>query len=455
MIETRALGVGGYRCWRAALAISSLLAYGASGTETAVNDFKHLGVASCASGVCHGKSGRQADHQSGVDICTPKKEQDVALREYFVWQQCDRHSAAFNRLKEAPAQKIADKLGLANAWGAKICLDCHADTAPGDKAGPKFKRTDGVGCEACHGGSEKWIEVHKDPKTSHQENVRLGMYPSEQPLQRAQLCLSCHLGTRDRFATHVIMGAGHPRLTFELEAFTANQPKHYVVDPDYVTRKGKIEGMNLWVTGQLENAERYLTLLQSPLLTPSGTASAMIPELAFYDCFGCHHPTDNIRWSKGRAGPGVNPGTLRLQRQNFLMLQAVAETLGAGGLGDLVAGTDQLVRAGQTDPATLRTAAQTLLTRVRGCESWSTRKYSDAEVGSVRKTLLRYAADDRASDFAAAEQVVLGVESLSHSLNDYDRRKGALDALYDKVKSGANFNPAQFADAAKRVLGQF
>jgi hypothetical protein len=40
-------------------------------------------------------------------------------------------------------------------------------------------------------------------------------------------------------------------------------------------------------------------------------------------------------------------------------------------------------------------------------------------------------------------------------LNDFDRRRGALDALYDKVKSGTNFNPAQFADAAKRVQNQF
>jgi Cytochrome c554 and c-prime len=429
----------------------SLVTLVAMGSETAVNDYKHLGVASCASGVCHGKSAQSKDRPAPSGLCTPKKEQDVALREYLVWQQCDRHSAAYNRLKEAPAQRIAEKLGLANAWGAKICLDCHSDTAPGDKAGPKFRRTDGVGCEACHGGSEKWIEVHKDPKTSHAENVRLGMYPSDQPLQRAQLCLSCHLGTKDKYATHVILGAGHPRLSFELEAFTANQPKHYVVDADYVARKGTIAGMNLWVTGQLENAERYLTLLQSPLLTASG----MVPELAFYDCFGCHHPTDSMRWSRERAGPGVNPGTLRLQKQNLLMLQALAAVVAPAGAAELAAATDQLVRAGQVDPGTLRGAAQQMLERLRTYDVWSTRVYSQVEVANVRKTLVRFAADDKTSDFAAAEQVVLGVESLSHTLNDYERRTAALDALYDKVKSGANFNPAQFADTAKRVLSQF
>jgi len=416
-----------------------LSASAAGAAEAAASDNKHMGVASCASSVCHGKS-------------SPQKDKHVALNEYTVWSRDDRHSQAYNRLKSALSMQIAAKLAIANPAGAKLCLDCHADSTPVGKPGPtKFKITDGVGCEACHGGAEKWIETHAQPTATHKENLARGMYPTEQPLQRAALCLSCHLGTRDKFATHVIMGAGHPRLSFELEAFTANQPAHYVVDADYVARKGKIDGMNLWVTGQIENAERYLTLLQSNLLMPSG----MIPELAFYDCFACHHATDNIRWSSTRAGPGINPGTLRLQKQNLLMIQAVAEAVGPDSLADIVAGTDNLIRAGQIDAASVRSAAQRLLDRLHRCESWSTRAYSETEIARVRKILLRFAAEDRASDFGAAEQVVLGVESLSYSLNDRDRRKSAIDALYDRVKSGANFNAALFADAARRVQGQF
>jgi len=45
------------------------------------------------------------------------------------------------------------------------------------------------------------------------------MYPTEEPMERARLCLSCHLGTERKFATHEIMGAGHPRLAFELELY--------------------------------------------------------------------------------------------------------------------------------------------------------------------------------------------------------------------------------------------
>lgn len=434
-----ALALGSYGVLAAGAGAGARAAAGASADSVAPGTaYKHMGVASCASSVCHGKISAQ-------------KDRNVALNEYTIWSRDDRHSQAFNRLKSPLALQIGAKLDIANPSNAKICIDCHADAAGTTQAGPKFKLTDGVGCEACHGGAEKWIESHAQPNATHRDNIARGMYPTELPLQRATLCLSCHLGTRDRFATHEIMGAGHPRLSFELETFTANQPAHYVVDADYVTRKGKIDGMNLWVTGQIESAERFLKLLQSNLLMPSG----MIPELAFYDCFGCHHSTDSNRWSRLRAGPGIKPGTLRLQKQNLLMLQAVAEAVGPEGLTELVAGTDNLIRAGQTDPASLRSAAQRLLDRLHSDESWSTRAYSPADIAKVRKILVRMAAEDKASDFAAAEQIMLGLDSLSHSLDDYDKRRSALDALYDKVKSGANFNPSQFADAARRVQGQF
>jgi len=62
--------------------------------ETAAADAKHLGVASCATSVCHGKS-----ISKGVDPCRPKKEEDVDLREAVVWQECDLHFAAFTRLR--------------------------------------------------------------------------------------------------------------------------------------------------------------------------------------------------------------------------------------------------------------------------------------------------------------------------------------------------------------------
>jgi Cytochrome c554 and c-prime len=411
----------------------------AGSADAPTNGDKHLGVATCASSVCHGKISAQVG-------------KNVALNEYTVWSQNDHHSQAYNHLKSPAAVQMAAKLGLPSAVGAKICLDCHADNVPRSMQGPKFRLTDGIGCEACHGGSEKWIETHTQTSATHKANLDRGMYPSEQPLKRATLCLSCHYGSADRFATHAIMGAGHPRLSFELEAYTENQPAHFIVDEDYLRRKGKIEEMNLWVTGQLENEERYLTLLQSGLFA----STAIFPEFAFYDCFGCHHANENnLRWSRGRAGPGAIPGMPRLQKEHLLTLQALAAVIAPSAAAELTSGGEELVHAGQTGVPNVRSAAQKLLERLRGYEPWARRAYSAGEIAGVRKALLRVAADDHASDFASAEQIVQGVDSLSDALHERDRRKSALDALFDKVNGPNNFNATQFADTARRVQAQF
>ncbi|MBL8266968.1 multiheme c-type cytochrome [Steroidobacter sp.] len=406
--------------------------------EPGIADYKHMGVASCATSVCHGK-------------LAPQSDKDVALNEYRIWQQEDRHAQAFRTLELAESKRIAANLGLPNATAAKICLDCHADNVPSDKRGPKFQISDGIGCEACHGGSEKWLESHTAESATHKDNVARGMYPTEQPLKRVQVCLGCHLGTKDQFATHAIMGAGHPRLSFELEAYTTNQPAHFIVDADYEQRKGKIEGMNLWVTGQLETSRRFLSLLQTNMFH----AGSMFPELAFYDCHSCHHPMDKIRWNAARAGAGIKPGTVRLQTQNLIVLQALTDTFEPAATAQLAELTNALIRAGQRDRAAVSEAAKALLNWLAPRDVLARRQYSSADVIKMRKTLARYAATDKAGDYAAAEQIVLGLESLSYSIGDRNSKKAALDALYNAVKNDSTFSPQQFATAAANAQKSF
>jgi hypothetical protein len=410
----------------------------ADAAESDVAGFKHLGVASCATSVCHGK-------------VAPQPGKNVGLNEYRLWSQEDRHAQAYRTLESAESKRMAARLGIPSAVASKLCLDCHADNMPAAKRGPKFQISDGVGCEACHGGGEKWLETHASEGATHKDNVARGLYPSEQPLARAQLCLSCHLGTKDKFATHMIMGAGHPRLNFELEAFTANQPAHYEVDEDYIKRKGKIEGANLWVTGQMESAQRMAALLQTSLFHPAG----MFPELAFYDCHSCHHPMDKKREPAQASAAGLKPGSLRLQTQNVLMLQVLATVIDATAAPQLAVASGALVRAGQADTAAVNAAAGKLLGWLQTKNSWTTRAYTRTEVIAIRKALVASAAAGNASDYATAEQVVLGVESLSYSLRDRDGHKAALDVLYKSVESDSAFNPTRFAAEAKRVQGQF
>ncbi len=409
----------------------------ASVASAAVDDHIHLGVASCATGVCHGKLAAQQDA-------------NVWLNEYRIWSAEDRHARAYLTLGSAESKAMAAKLGLASATTAKICLDCHADNVPAAKRGRKFQLSDGVGCEACHGGAELWIETHTEPNATHADNIAKGLFPSEHPLERAALCLDCHMGGRDRFATHVIMGAGHPRLSFELDAFGINQPAHFAIDDDYVRRKGDVPGFRLWLMGQLVGAQRMLELQSSAWFDrPNG----LFPELALYDCQGCHHAMDDRRWSRSLAGPGIDPGTLRLNDDHLRVLLAIMTVLDPEIRESFAEQVQGLIRAGQQSVVAVRTAATKLAGLIEARrDAWRERRFDRATIVAVRQAIVRSAANGELSDYGAAEQAFLAVDSLNIALGDGDRVRRAVDALFETVADDKTFRPDRFVAAARTLL---
>ena len=105
------------------------------------DNYKHQGVASCASSFCHG-------------ALNEKSTYTVLQNEYITWTRHDRHAKAYNTLLTDESKRIAANLGLKNAHTADMCLDCHADNVQDSQRGVLFDISDGVGCEACHGGAE-------------------------------------------------------------------------------------------------------------------------------------------------------------------------------------------------------------------------------------------------------------------------------------------------------------
>jgi hypothetical protein len=425
---------------RAALLALLVLVTGATARADIADDV-HLGVASCATGVCHGKLSEQAD-------------QNVWLNEYRIWSADDRHARAYLTLGSPESKAMAAKLGLASAQTAKICLDCHADNVPAAKRGPKFQISDGVGCEACHGGAERWIETHTEPGVEHADNLAKGMYRTENPLDRAAVCLDCHMGDADRYATHVIMGAGHPRLSFELDAFTTNQPAHFEIDDDYVRRKGPhggaTDGFGRWLAGQVAGARRMLALQASDWLSkPEG----IFPELALYDCQSCHHAMDDRRWTQARVGAGIRPGTLRLNDDHLRILVAATAVLDSGERAGLEKSIDALVRAGQRSPAAVAEAARALDGWLAAREkAWSDRTFERGTVVAVRKAVVAAAANGDLSDYGAAEQTFLAVDSLGYALGDGDRLSGRVDTLFKTVENDQTYRPDHFEAAARALL---
>lgn len=412
-----------------------LAAVGQSQPLPSEAEYEHLGPASCATSVCHGKVARD-------------ETANVWLNEYRVWSRDDYHSRAYSVLRSEESQAMADKLGLSNATTAEICLDCHADNIPADKRGEKFQISDGVGCEACHGGAEKWIEAHAEDDATHQNNLALGMYPTEKPEARAKLCLSCHVGTQEKFADHDIMAAGHPRMSFELETFTVNQPAHYHVDEDYLERKGNIRSVNMWANGMVFKAKRQLDLLRSDLLDGHG----LFPELAFFDCHACHHPMNERLMQATSVTQGLPPGVVQLDDSSYQMLIAIASVVApdtAAALGERVR---QLHAAATNGRQPLRDQAGRLAGMMDGLVgTLGKHDYTEQDMRAIRLALLDKARRGEYADFTSAEQAFLAVETLSIELGEYDQLGASLDALFETLRSEHDFDPGRYASAARQM----
>ena len=293
--------------WKTLLtALTALVAPWAIASPPLPNVSTHptVGTVNCASSTCHGS-------------VTPWQDSNVLQNEYTTWLRLDKHAHAYNVLLNEQSQRIAKNLGLKEgAHNAKVCLDCHAHNPAPKLRGERHIVSEGVGCEGCHGPADKWVKSHTVAGATHAENIANGLYPTDNPRAQAKLCLSCHFGDENRFVTHRIMGAGHPRMSFELETFSLLAPAHYRIDDDWKKRKGEHDPMKVWAIGQAIAAQQLLDTLADPKRGRDG----LFPELVLFDCHACHHPMSEKKWTpRGNLGPGK----VRLNDSNLLMLRAL------------------------------------------------------------------------------------------------------------------------------------
>ena len=123
---------------------------------------------------------------------------------------------------------------------------------------------------------------------SLEEKAALGLRPTKDVLHRAQLCTSCHVGTKDKEVNHDLIAAGHPRLAFELGGYHGIYNKHWDINKDH-ERYPDFEA-RLWSVGQLTSAKAALELLAARAAgaSKSGKESKPWPEFSEYNCFACH-----------------------------------------------------------------------------------------------------------------------------------------------------------------------
>ena len=394
-----------------------------------------LGTVNCANSLCHGS-------------ITRWKDSNILQNEYVTWSRVDKHARAYNILLNARSQRIVKNLGLKEpAHEAKICLDCHADNIAPAQRGERFKLSDGVTCEACHGPAERWIKPHVAPEATHAQNLANGLYPTAETIPRARLCLSCHFGNADKFVTHRIMGAGHPRMSFELETFSMIEPAHYRIDKNYEERKQVFDGVKVWAVGQALAVAEIMDIMSDPKRGRDG----LFPELVLFDCHACHHPMSDLRWRPKTAfGPSPGPGVARLNDANMLMLRAIAAQVDPA-LGERV--TAQVARlhraaAGQGDALAEAAALKRLSYEV--AERIEKFTFSERALRGIALSLIDEGLAGNYNDYAGAEQAAMAIGSVV----DFMHKRGlvgsvpavnaSLNRLRATLANDEQYKPAEF-----------
>ena len=409
-----------------------------------------LGTVTCASSLCHGAIKRW-------------KNSPVLQNEYVTWSRTDKHTRTYSVLLNERSKRIAKNLGLKQpAHEAKICLDCHAHNIPLERRGERFKLSDGVVCEACHGPAERWIKPHvnpvTDPAAHHAANIEHGLYPTSDAIARAKLCLSCHFGNKDKLVTHRIMGAGHPRMSFELDTFTEIAPKHFVVDKDYAERKQVWEGAKTWAIGQALAVAETMDILKDEKRGRDG----LFPELVLFDCHACHHPMSELRWKPKTAfGASVSPGLVRLNDANMLMLRAVANAIDPA-MGERVREQTQKLHravAGEGD-AKIESATLKKLAATEIAPAIAKVDFSVATVRRVLEGLIDDGLAGHYSDYAAAEQAAMAMASVASFLEKHGGVKASaafnqgLKKLNTTLANDERYQSAQFVAQLRELRAQ-
>ncbi|MFM9851680.1 MAG: multiheme c-type cytochrome [Sphingomonadaceae bacterium] len=442
---------------KAAIAVALCVVLGAAALFIAISssqapaiaalpkDAKHLGVASCSGSTCHGRS--QPD---GAVV-----RQDEIMR----WQEASSaggaHSRALAILSQPRSEGIARRLGIGNAATAPMCLGCHSENAA--LRGPQYQQSDGVGCEACHGGSANWIDVHKAGNRT--ASLSAGLINLSNPAVKASVCLDCHYGSADggQFVTHRIMAAGHPRISFELDLFSALQ-QHHNEDADYAARKGKTNNVRVWAVGQAMALERSLSLYANPGL---GTEGAF-PEFYFLDCHSCHRRIydDQAFTASVTPNPG-RPASLGMppyNDENMIMLLAAAR-IAAPALAQRFDAESKAFHAAFSKDRAAAIAAGNRLrsTATALATAFQTANFDRGKTFAVIDLIASDAISDRFTDYSGSVQSVMAVDTLLNALvnagqvapNSVVSIRGDVNSAYAAVREPNDYRPSEF----RRALG--
>lgn len=293
-----------------------------------------VGVGTCTSSGCHGGG----------------KPEQIVGSEYNIWIADDPHAQAHSVLYGDRSQRMVQLLSGGKADSAppayedQRCLSCHSTVFAPARGPAGDVLTDGVGCEACHGPAERWLDVHHLDGFDAEAKRKTGFWDTDDLFTRAQICAGCHVGGPGREVNHDLIAAGHPRLQFGMGAYLQDMPKHWDELRDQVRHHGNF-ALLTWLTGQAASSQSALRLAES-----RAAQGQTWPEFSEWSCSACHHElqdSESLQRKLARTG-GLSGRSIRWDEWNHHLTGQYAELI-----ADTIGGDPNLARQIEADLAKL------------------------------------------------------------------------------------------------------
>lgn len=402
---------------------------------------KYNGPGGCAASSCHGS-------------VQPKTTTRIYQNEYSIWIGQDKHARAFSVLRNPVSVRIGKILNIGPPDQAPKCLVCHSLYVPADQRAQTFELDDGVSCENCHGPASGWLGPHTTKDWPHEKSVALGMYDTRNLEKRAEKCLTCHLGTAEKFVDHEMIAAGHPDLTFELGVFTNAMPPHWKM-PEQNDAWRQVQA---WGVGQAVQLRESLNRLTRRANGP------VWPEYAELDCFACHHSLSapENSWRQARGYAGRRPGNPPWNESRVVVFRDLVEEINPTAVEQLnqevtqLAGLMNQLNGNREQIAASATRAASLAEQLtRSIEAQSYEQ-------SLTLRLMRRVASDggpiSAEGERSAEQATMTLDSLFRAYNQNEKPgnameiRAAIDGLFQQLQQDpSGYSAPRFAAQMQRV----
>jgi Cytochrome c554 and c-prime len=424
--------------------------------DTPAEPQKYIGPGSCAATSCHGS-------------VKPVAGSRILQNEYSTWIIQDKHSHAYQALTGDIGERIARILKLnAKAEDAPKCLACHALYTTPEQRGRPFELSEGVSCENCHGPASAWLGPHTTRDWSHEKSVALGMYDTRNVILRTDKCLSCHLGTKEKFVDHEMIAAGHPDLFFELDSFSAVMPRHWKSPresaPGIAAEDAPWTGVRDWSAGQAVQLRAEMDRLVWRAKGQRFDKKDVWPEYSELSCFACHHSLGPAKdsWRQAHGFDGRRPGDPAWNSSRYAVFRLLAKQVDPANAQELdqhlleVASEMSKLNPDRNAVASAATAAAPIAQRF--AEHLAAMPYDQALVLRMLHQIPDNAESISLAGERAAEQAAMAMDSfyIAYSKEAQPANaaevRAAINVLFQQLENPSAYNADQFA-ASLRHLG--